>query len=315
MKKQNPIKILIAIGIALLLNQQLLFSQWQTNTTSGNNLPGTQNNILGPSNSVNNIPGKRDIRFFTFGAERMRLKGELGATQGFLGIGTASPASLLHVSDAEIRQQENAAINFYTGNTQRATISNSGSFGIGITSPAAWFHVVATDGGGEIFRTKSNASPSNYNAWRMYTGPGAGTEKFAIYTAPTASNTNPRDVIIQASQSGSTMRFNVGGPGLLGGTDPVTRMIITDGSFFGSVQTGLIGMGNNFLTPQSQLHLNDGGFATHLQVTNFATNGSANALMPAANDGFKIGITANGTAELRQQEALSMNFLTNSLFC
>lgn len=153
---------------------------------------------------------------------------------------------------------------------------------------------------GDVFMTTGPST--NLNAWRMFTGAGNGTERFSI-TVPANSN----DVNLQVSQNGAKMLFNINGAGLLGGSTPITRMVITDGSFFGN--TGLIGMGNGFLAPQSQLHLNDGVFSTYLQITNFATN--ASALNPAATDGFKLGIADDGTAEIRQQENLALKIFTN----
>jgi collagen type VII alpha len=306
------------------------------------------NSVAGGPPIFGTVTGtNQPITFITNGTSRMFMSdGGTAATNGYIGVGNSfiTPQNRLHLhqpgstplytqwtngttnnnngnqgfkigilgnGEAEIRQQENVAINFYTNNTQRAIISSSGSLGIGTTTPNSLLHIAATSNTGEVFRTTSNTSAGNFNAWRMFTGAGAGTEKFSIYTAPTTSNPNSKDVIIQATQSGSTMRFNVGSTGLFGGTVPVSRMIITDGSPLDqSQQTGLVGIGNDFLIPKSQLHLNDGGFATHVQITNFATNGANNAQTPTATDGFKVGITDNGTAELRQQENLPMNFYT-----
>ncbi|MCL4857633.1 MAG: hypothetical protein KJZ55_10265, partial [Flavobacteriales bacterium] len=154
---------------------------------------------------------------------------------------------------------------------------------------------------GLMFRTDGSNTISN--SWQLYTGAtiGSVTEKFRLFVPA-----NSDDVNLQASQNGARMIFGINGPGILGGSAPITRMVITDGAFFGN--TGLIGMGNGFLNPQSQLHLYDGVFSTYLQITNFATN--ASALNPSATDGFKLGIAADGTAEIRQQENLAMDFFT-----
>ena len=69
---------------------------------------------------------------------------------------------------------------------------------------------------------------------------------------------------------------------------------------------GALGIGTNFSAPQSLLHIHDGAFATYTQITNASTNNTA-------TDGFKLGIAANGTAELRQQEDAPIDiFSTNS---
>ena len=73
---------------------------------------------------------------------------------------------------------------------------------------------------------------------------------------------------------------------------------------------GNVGIGNNASSPQSRLHINEGNLPTYLQITNNNTN--AVSTTPLATDGFKIGIAANGVAELRQQEAQSMRFFTNN---
>ncbi|MBI5218075.1 MAG: hypothetical protein HY958_04015 [Bacteroidia bacterium] len=146
---------------------------------------------------------------------------------------------------------------------------------------------------GEVFRTSGPAN--QVNAWRMFTGTGNGTEKASFYIPA-----NSGDLVIQ-TQTKSNMLFNV---------TQVTRMIVTDGTNPG-VQTGLVGIGNNFLSPTSQLHLNDGAFATCIQFTNASTN--ASLLLPAANDGFTVGITNNGTALLNQQENPPMWFRVNNI--
>lgn len=354
-------KSLLAIIIALLFYQTSSFAQnsWQTGLTTFTST--TQTNRLGTASNPTGA-NKLDIRFFTNGLERMRLMGEPGATQGFLGLGITTPRSRLHLhnitaptagtpqvnyaqftidqaggtgnaatdgfkigirsflvgsvvqSDAELRQQEKGPMTFFTNNgtstLERMRIDQNGNIGIGTTALFSVLNLQSSTSG-EVFRTSSNAAAGSVNAWRMSTGTGAGfSEKFSIIVPPSTS-ANPNDVILQATQPGAVMQFNIAGTSLFGGAGPITRMVITDGAFIGN--SGLIGMGNGFTTPKSQLHLNDGLFPTYLQITNFQTNNSG-GLSPAANDGFKIGIAADGTAELRQQEPLlSMNFLTNNL--
>jgi hypothetical protein len=97
----NLIKKTSLISFALVLSANFLFAQnsWNTTTVTGNDLsaPG-RNNIFGTTGFPNPF-GKRDIRFFTFGFERMRLIGEPGPTIGFLGIGLTNPSFRLDVQD------------------------------------------------------------------------------------------------------------------------------------------------------------------------------------------------------------------------
>lgn len=65
------------------------------------------------------------------------------------------------------------------------------------------------------------------------------------------------------------------------------------------------GLGTN--VPAVKLHL-DGGNAT--ATYNKSTAGTTTGI--TASDGFDVGITSAGVAELRQREALAMNFLTNN---
>jgi hypothetical protein len=98
----------IAMFIAITLSHLSIYAQndWDATTVAGNNLnTPVRNNIFGTAGFPNPV-GKRDIRFFTFGAERMRLIGEPGFNQGFLGINTIAPQSVLNVS----------AFGFLTGN-------------------------------------------------------------------------------------------------------------------------------------------------------------------------------------------------------
>ena len=76
-------------------------------------------------------------------------------------------------------------------------------------------------------------------------------------------------------------------------------MILKDGTIPGAA--GFLGLGTNFTNPQSMFHMNNitGNVAlmpTYMQVTNNNT-GSA-----VANDGFRFGIAANGTGEIREEE-------------
>ena len=82
-------------------------------------------------------------------------------------------------------------------------------------------------------------------------------------------------------------------------TNNTQKMIITS--------TGFVGIGNGFTTPQSRLHLHQLGASFIYTQWTTGTTGNANA-----NQGLRIGVAANGIAELRQQENFNMNFFTNN---
>jgi hypothetical protein len=66
-------------------------------------------------------------------------------------------------------------------------------------------------------------------------------------------------------------------------------------------------LGVGITTPQSKLHVDGGtGNATFINITNGATTGQA------STDGFSIGISATGVAQLRQRENSDFNFFTNN---
>ncbi|MCX7728187.1 MAG: tail fiber domain-containing protein [Bacteroidia bacterium] len=132
---------------------------------------------------------------------------------------------------------------------------------------------------GFLFRTDGNISQNTL--WQMFTGTSATsqTEKFRIMVPANSGN-----VLIRAVQPNSSMQFQTAGPSTSGGT-PTTRMTITDG-----VSNGFIGIGENFLTPQSRLHQHEITSVNNFhQFTNISTGNTA-------TDGLKLGIDANGAA-------------------
>ena len=200
-----------------------------------------------------------------------------------------------------------------TFNITRILIDSGGIFGgrVAIGNnllpgfvPQARLHVHQDFAGAPVVMFRTSGSSAVENSWILSTNPNpaVSNEIFKLFSRPAGFST---DVHLQASKPGAKMLFNTTAP--LPDT-AITRMIITDGVLAGN--TGFIGMGNNFLNPRSQLHLNDGIFPTYLQITNTATN--INPLLPTANDGFKLGIDSNGTAHVKQQENLPLIFYTNN---
>jgi hypothetical protein len=152
---------------------------------------------------------------------------------------------------------------------------------------------------GLMFRT--DGSNAQTNSWSMFTGAANNslTEKFSI-TVPANSN----NAVLSTTFQNGFMEF---------WTNNTLRMHIN--ANFSPTNQGFIGMGNSFNAPQSRLHINEmdpvppvnGGTACYAQWTNTATGNAT------ANDGLRVGLSANGTAEIRQQENLPLIFYTNSI--
>ena len=79
-------------------------------------------------------------------------------------------------------------------------------------------------------------------------------------------------------------------------TNGTIRLFMADGGT--NATNGYIGVGNGFTSPQNRLHLHQAGaIGLYTQWTNGSTNNNN------PNQGLKIGISDNGDAEIRQQEA------------
>jgi len=189
--------------------------------------------------------------------------------------------------------------NDYYGRTNQTVLQDVKAIGIGnfSSAPQAAFHIntnllttTTMYTPGHVFRTDGPSSSDNI--WEMWTGSGAGATQKGAIVSPANSN----DFYLRASLPGASLHFqtqyNYGGP--------ITRMIITDGGW------GYVGIGPGFTAPQSLLHLNGTTAPVYLQISNYSIGSTA------AN-GFKIGISTTGVAELRQQQNMSMRFYTNNI--
>lgn len=85
------------------------------------------------------------------------------------------------------------------------------------------------------------------------------------------------------------------------------KMIITATAI--PATDGYVGIGLNFIAPQSRLHLHEPATGITLPVYTQWTNA---ATLATATDGLRVGIDLNGIAQFRQQENLEMDFFSNN---
>ena len=175
-------------------------------------------------------------------------------------------------SEAEIRQQENAPLNFFTFNTQKATILPNGNLGVGTPAPTSLLHL--NDG----------ANPTYMQVTNTATGSTV-TDGFKVGIDNLGNaqliNIDPHPIFFSTN---------------FGGTSVVSRMVIMDA-------TGFVGISDNSPTPQSRLHIDEQkiGSPVYTQWTNQETTNNTD------DDGFKIGVTGgnatnSGHGEVNQQE-------------
>lgn len=189
-----------------------------------------------------------------------------------------SVASTTSASPNLVTLQSSAdGMSFNTGGAiEKMRITAGGFIGVGTTNPQSYFHI----------------SDGNFGRMLQFTNPSTGvTLNDGFLMLLLGSD------IALSQQENANLLLATGS-----GASNIARLTVT--GIAGSTQ-GFVGIGNNFLTPQSLLHVNDGSNATYTQITNTATGATA-------GDGFKVGIAANGAAELRQQENASMNFYTGN---
>jgi hypothetical protein len=140
---------------------------------STNNSSGLRYNVAGTAQTVH--------RFQYGGSTLMTIR-----NTGNVGIGTASPATTLHVNGfarlngglqlnattAQIYQIQNGALRLGTNNTERMRIAASGNIGIGTTNPGAKLHVNGTSEFSErlLFNKTVNTGSLTPAFYRSHTG-------------------------------------------------------------------------------------------------------------------------------------------------
>ncbi len=171
-------------------------------------------------------------------------------------------------------------LNIWAGNKPRATFSTGSALGTG-----------AHAGDGLRIIDPTTNGTGHLDLW---TGPSGSSETHAKFDG--SGNIDGQDGWFEMTGNNNGLQLNARGTGVLSFNTSF------NGNFFERMRitsNGFIGVGRNF-TPTSLMHLNDGINGVYTQFTNDATTVG----------GFKIGVSANGTAEIRQQEGKPLNFLT-----
>ncbi|MGC9332232.1 MAG: hypothetical protein ACP5DZ_10225 [Bacteroidales bacterium] len=190
-------------------------------------------------------------------------------------------------------QSSTGDMRFHTGGTtQRMRILGSNGFvaiGQNFNNPQSLLSIDGTnDNTGEVFRT--NGSNADTTIWRFCQG---NNEIAQFFSLP-----DSKDFIIGVDDVSSSIKINTG---------LLQKIIIKDS--YGNTR---VGIGNNFSHPQYTLHLHSSSFfpgapipSTQIAFTNDHTKS-------AKTDGFIVGISSTGEAQLKQQENQSMEFYTSN---
>lgn len=197
------------------------------------------------------------------------------------------------VGNAEVRQRENLPITFYTNNAAVASILANGRFAIGATTAA---QVLDVNGDVEI-GTGSSAALNGIS------GGGTARNMVSINSSNnvTLGNTSGSNILNGSATVGSQSLVLGASSGLLRvfqTSTSGTELFRIDGA------TGLMGLG---VTPTVKFHQDSGTTTSNYhKFTAGTTTGTT------LTDGFDVGIDSSGNAELRQREALPINFFTNN---
>jgi hypothetical protein len=239
--------------------------------------------------------------------QRLTILGAPGATAGFVGIGTATPADLLHINGNARANQLNLVngvlntasgttnMSFSINGTTRMTLLSGGNFGVGTASPSDLLHVNGTARANQLnlvggtLNTTSGTTNMNFNingTNRMQLQ--ATTGALGIGVTPVAGELLHVNGSARATQFSATNgTFNTIGAttNFLLNTNGTNRITIL-------ANNGFVGI--NTLTPTSALHvvgsptIVDGNQAAGKVLTSDA-NGFASWQTPSAGGNVLMG--------------------------
>jgi hypothetical protein len=140
------------------------------------------------------------------------------------------------------------------------------------------------------------------------------TSVFTSWTMTLPSSPGSSGQFLQTDGTGVTTWATAGGGGgLSGGTTNYvagwssSTTLSSTSSIYLDKPNNRIGF-INMTTPQADLHINEGtGLPAYIKFTAGTTTGTS------STDGFDIGITSTGGAEVRQREASTLSFFTGDL--
>lgn len=221
---------------------------------------------------------------------------------------------------AEIRQQENLALNLYTNNTLRVALTNAGQIGLLATPNGTSWGTVQLQGTGTDFLNSPVFLLKHT------------TDTSAAKNAGITSETRMTSRYLRTWQNIGNNDNSFGNPGLIQWTaweysDNGFTTLVTPTEFRGwqyqyfngsayipllKIQSTGVGIGGGLASatnPSASLQIDAGtGTASQIRFTAGTTTGQT------ATDGFEVGITSAGVAEIRQRENLGITvYVNNSL--
>ncbi|TNE54876.1 MAG: hypothetical protein EP338_05730, partial [Bacteroidetes bacterium] len=192
----------------------------------------------------------------------------------------------------------NNSFRFFTPNTvDRIGFGNAVSFPNGSVLPS----IITVNSNGLTFPTdetfRTNSPGTNNAAWRMFTGPGNGSERFSIYAQP---NNN---VFTQVSTAGGI--YGIKTLDMISGLGGLRFLIMNDGPLGLNGRTAIgDNLPENFVA-KDRLHLHHTFGASNVRVRfsyDGRTTDGLDQVGSGNSDGTVIGIDINGEYRIIQHE-------------